>query len=127
MSPWVMVDSSSWSHALRRRGNADIRARVQRLLTDQTAAWCEMIRLELWGGVRNDLERQALDRLDQTLPRLPITNEVWNSAVVYASKSRAAGLTVPAADLLIFACAKAYGAGLEHADRHYELLESLSP
>jgi len=84
-----------------------------------------MIRLELWSGVRNDVERKALDQLDKTLPRFPITSDVWNAAVAYGSKARAAGLTVPAPDLLIFACAKAYMARVEHADHHYELLERL--
>src|SRR5690349_11026920 len=111
-----MVDSSAWSQALRRQGDAAVRARVQKLLTEQRAAWCDMVRLELWSGVRNDAERRTLDRLDGILPRLPITTDVWNAATVYASKGRAAGLTIPATDILIFACAKAYGADLEHAD-----------
>ena len=120
-----MVDSSAWTHALRRKGDPTIRARVQQLLSDQTAAWCEMVRLELWSGVRNDVERNALEQLDKTLPRFPITSDVWNAAVVCGSKARAAGLTVPATDVLIFACASAYGARVEHVDRHYELLERL--
>ena len=125
MNSWVMIDTSAWTHALRRNGDPVIRARVERLLNDRTAAWCEMVRLELWSGVRNDMERAALSRLDLTLPRLPIDEAIWNAATIYASKARAIGVTVPANDLLIFACAKAYGLSIEHADRHYELLEQL--
>ena len=125
MSQWVMVDSSSWIHALRRRGNAETRARVQQLLDDQTAAWCEMVRLELWNGVRNDEERRALDVLDATLPRVPITDNVWSAAVNCGSKARAAGLSVPATDVLIFACAREFGLSIEHTDRHYGMLEAL--
>lgn len=120
-----MVDSSAWVHALRRNGDLAIRARVQKLLADRTAAWCEMVRLELWSGVRNDPERTALTKLDNTLPRIPIDQNIWNTAAVYASKARAAGVTVPSGDLLIFACATAYGLAIEHADRHYDLLEKL--
>lgn len=120
MNQWTMVDSSSWIHALRRKGDVSVRARVQHLLDNRMAAWCEMVRLELWTGVRNDDERRALEVLDKTLPRMPITNNVWSAAVNYGSRARAAGLTV-----LIFACAKEYGLSIEHKDRHYELLDAL--
>lgn len=125
MTKWVMVDSSAWVHALRRNGDAGIRARVQLHLTNRTAAWCGMVRLELWSGVRNDVERAALLQLDKTLPLLPIDENIWNTATTYASKARETGVTVPANDLLIFACAKAYGLPIEHADRHYDLLEQM--
>lgn len=125
MNALVMVDSSAWIHALRRAGDPEIRSRVGNLLNERTAVWCEMIRLELWCGVRNEAERNVLLRLDKTLPRLPINTAIWNSATEYGSKARSKGITVPAPDLLIFATATAFGATIEHADRHYHFLESL--
>jgi predicted nucleic acid-binding protein len=95
------------------------------LLDNLTAAWCEMVRLELWNGVRNDRERKALQQLDASLPRLAIDGTVWNSAADLASHSRAAGFTIPATDLLIFACARTHGAAIEHNDQHYDLLSRL--
>jgi predicted nucleic acid-binding protein len=125
MSHFVLIDTSAWVTALRRNGDAVVRARVEKLLNDQRAAWCEMVRLELWAGVRGEDEREVLEQLDRTLPRVPITQAVWEAAVSYADQGRAKGLTVRAPDLLIFACAKQFGLPLEHADRHYDMLERL--
>lgn len=83
-----MIDTTAWTHALRRQGDVNIRARVQQLLNDQSAVWCEMVRLELWGGVRDLSERRVMETLDKTLPRLPITSAVWNAAAIYGSKAR---------------------------------------
>jgi len=86
---------------------------------------CDMVRLELWNGVRNDAERQGLLRLDGNLLKLPISNEIWEKASDLASRARNHGLTVPAADVLIFTCAIHYGLGIEHMDRHYDLLAAM--
>jgi len=56
---------------------------------------------------------------------VPITQEVWDLAAVYADRGRGAGVTVKAADLVIFACAKHFGLTLEREDRHFDLLEQL--
>jgi predicted nucleic acid-binding protein len=125
VSAFTLVDSSAWIHALRAKGDPGVRARVAKLLNDRTAAWCEMVRVELWCEVRNDKDRKALQGLDRALPRLPIDDRVWDAATVYASKARAAGLTVPATDMVIFACAAIHRAPIEHDDHHYELLKPL--
>jgi predicted nucleic acid-binding protein len=125
MSPLVLVDTSAWTQALRKSGDAAVRARVQQLLIDQTAAWCDIVRLELWSGVRNDQERAGLQLLEASLPRLPIDDNVWNVAVDCASKARRAGLTTPANDLLIFACARRHSCRIEHNDHHFDLLAKL--
>ena len=84
-----------------------------------------MVRVELWCGVRSDQDRDALHGLDRALPRLPIDQRVWDTATTYGSRARAAGLTVPAADLVIFARAAIHSVPIEHDDRHYELLKTL--
>lgn len=118
MSQWVMVDTSAWTHALRRKGDPQVRVRVEDLLNSQSAAWCEMVRLELWSGVGGDSEREALEQLDRVLPRMPINDVVWDSAAKLASKARLTGLSIPASDLLIYACATTYGLPIEHVDAH---------
>lgn len=84
-----------------------------------------MIRLELWDGVRGEEERNRLAHMDRSLPRLTIVDGTWELACDYGSRSRAAGLTVPASELLIFACARLHGAEIESADKHFGLLEKL--
>jgi predicted nucleic acid-binding protein len=42
-----------------------------------------------------------------------------------SDRGRAAGLTVPVADVLVFACAKIHGVDLAHDDRHFDELAKL--
>jgi predicted nucleic acid-binding protein len=120
-----LVDSSSWVHALRRRGDPRISARVRELLEHGDAAWCPAVRLELWNGVGDESDRKILRDFEHTLPELLITDEVWADACALASRCRRAGKTAPAVDVLIAACARHHGVELEHADEHFEFLMTL--
>src|SRR5438552_15425018 len=101
----VLVDSSLWVHQLRKSGDPAKRNRVNALLESGEAAWCPAVRLELWRGVTNEVERKALRHYEAVLSDYEISAAVWNRAIRLADRGRAAGLTVPLADLLIFACA----------------------
>jgi hypothetical protein len=63
-------------------------------------------------GVRGDREKKVLRDREATLNNLPITAEVRQLAVDLAGQSRAKGLTTPATDLLVAACARHYDARL---------------
>jgi predicted nucleic acid-binding protein len=121
----VLVDSSLWVHQLRRAGDPSKRDRVNRLLEAGEAAWCPAVRLELWRGVTNDAERRTLRRYEALLPDYAISAEVWNKSIQLAGRGRAAGVTVPLADLLIFACAKIHGLEVAHDDTHFDELATL--
>lgn len=121
----TLVDSSSWVHWLRRRGDAAIAHRVSRLVESGDAAWCPPIRLELWNGVGDESDRRVLRDFEQSLPELPITDDVWAEAYGLASRCRKAGKTAPAIDVLIAACARHHGVALEHADSHFDFLMTL--
>jgi predicted nucleic acid-binding protein len=121
----TLIDTSAWIEALRRNGDAAIRAKVQQLLVDDAARLCDAVRLELWNGARGNEERKALQEVDAKVPRLEINNSVWNLACDFATKARNSGLTLPAIDILIFACARHHGVSLEHNDRHYDSLQAL--
>ena len=75
-----------------------------------------MVRLELWNGARGDREKKILREFERIVPDLAITAAVWDAAFELARHCRVAGVTVPATDLLIYACASHHGAELEHAD-----------
>jgi len=122
----TLIDSSSWVHALRESGNEVVRQRVARLMDLGEATWCEAIRLELWNGARGHAEQSRLKDFDAELPRLPIDEPTWELACSIARKARQAGLTIPAIDLLIFACARRHGAAIEHSDEHFKHLEKLA-
>ena len=121
----VLVDSSLWVHQLRKGGEPAKRDRVNALLESGLAAWCPVVRLELWRGVTNDAERKTLRQYEKLLPEYEISSNVWERAVRLADRGRAAGITVPLADLLIFACAKIHELDLAHDDAHFDELAKI--
>ena len=121
----VLIDTSCWTHALRRKGDPDIHKRVERLILSDQAAWCDIVRLELWHGARSQGDRESLRELEAEIPLLEINDQVWDSACDIGSFARAKGLTIPATDLIVFACARFHRTTLEHNDRHYDRLDAL--
>lgn len=121
----VLVDSSLWVHQLRKSGNPAKRDRVNALLASGDAAWCPPVRLELWRGVTNDTERKTLRRYEALLPDYEISPEVWSRSIELADRGRASGVTVPLADLLIFACAQIHDLDVAHDDTHFDELAKL--
>ena len=123
----VLVDSSLWVHQLRKSGDPAQRDRVNALLASGEAAWCPAVRLELWRGVTNEVERKTLRRYEALLPDYEISPAVWDRAIQLADRGRSAGVTVPLTDLLIFACAKLNGLAVAHHDSHFDELAKLEP
>jgi len=120
-----LVDTSSWIHALRKSGNQDTRARVFRLLEDGDAAWCHVVRLELWQGAVHPKEIAYLKDLEKDIPCLPMTETAWDHACKTAFKLRKAGETLRLTDVMIHACAHAHGIEVEHMDKHFDTLKRL--
>jgi predicted nucleic acid-binding protein len=120
-----LVDTSSWIHQMRPKGDPVVRARVEALLRAGEAAWCAMVRLEIWADIGAESERRALRTYEAVIPDLAIDAGVWQAARDLASRARRAGKTVPAADLLICACARQHGVAIEHADTHFDMLAGL--
>jgi predicted nucleic acid-binding protein len=118
----VLVDTSSWIHFLRPDGDVDVRARVEAALRAGTARWCPIVRLELWNGAGGERERKVLREFERLIPEIAIDAEIWSEACDLARRCRAAGVTVPASDILIAACARHHGAPLEHADGDFDAM-----
>lgn len=120
-----LVDSSSWIHALRKDGDPDIRARVHKLLVEDEAAWCNIVRVELWRGISKKREMNFLKELEENIQLLEINTGVWNLACELAQKCRVKGTPIPTTDIVISACARHYKVGLEHFDKHFDALEGI--
>ena len=103
----ILVDSSSWIHFLRPNGDPTVRARVESALT---------------AGER---DRKVLRDFESVLPELSIDDEVWAAADALARRARSSGVSVPATDILIAACARRHGAELETTDADFALLRSV--
>ena len=120
----TLVETSAWIETMRPKGDVPTREKVIELLREKRAAWCEMIKLELWCGAlakeMPDLEALAIDAV-----ALETTPKVWENANALARKARARGLTIPSTDLLIFACAEVHGVEILHRDKHFDLLQAL--
>ena len=121
----ILVDSSSWIHFLRPNGDRQVRVRVEAALTGGEAAWCPLVRLELWNGAAGDREKKILRDFEAVLPELAIDDEAWSVAYGLARDARSAGVSVPASDIVIAACARRHGAELETADSDFELLATI--
>jgi len=121
----ILVDSSSWIHFLRPNGDPVVRSRVEAALTSGEACWCPLVRLELWNGAAGDRDRKSLRDFEEVLLELAIDDDVWASAYELARRARGAGVSVPATDILIAACARRHGADLETADSDFERLAEL--
>jgi len=121
----VLIDSSSWIHFLRPDGDASTRDRVSVALEAGTARWCAMVRLELWNGARGEREKKVLREFERLVPELATSATVWEEAFTLSRRCRAAGVSVPAADVLIYACATHHGAELEHADGDFAAISGV--
>jgi predicted nucleic acid-binding protein len=117
-----LVDTSCWVQALRRNGDAAVREQVRALMEAGEAAWCPIVRLELWNGVGSDHDRRSLKALSDVLPELSMDDEVWQAARDLADRCRKAGKTAPVQDVLIAACARQHGVEVMHDDAHFAWL-----
>jgi len=120
----TMVDTSAWIETMRSKGDAGIRETVSELLRNGRAAWCDMVKLELWNGALAK-EMPDLEALEIDLVALETTAEVWKMARALARRARGKGLTVPPSDLIIAACARFHGTEIVHRDKHFDQLKAL--
>jgi len=117
-----LVDTSAWIETLRASGDQAVRARVSTLTADDRVVLCDQVRLELWNGASGAEQRRLLRNLEEHLATVPTTPEVWALARRSARSLRDRGVSVPAADVLIAACARYHGLGLIHRDAHFDLI-----
>ena len=110
---------------LRPNGDPAVRSRVENALQSGEACWCPLIQLELWNGAGGTQEKKVLRDFAMVLPELPITGGVWQTAYDLARQARERGITIPASDLVIAACAQYHGVYLETADNDFARLETL--
>lgn len=116
----ILIDTSAWIEALRTGGDPKVRREVRSAIEDGSAAFCDMVLLELWNGARGDQEKRYLRDLERDLECLATTKQVWATSRSLAARCRRAGRTIPPTDLLIAACADHHGAKLLHRDGHFD-------
>lgn len=117
----VLVDSSVWIEALRKKGRLDAKVALEALLEEYEAAWCGPVKLEVLGGARAN-ERQALEMQFSCIPYLPMNDAQWDSAKPLAWRLRDRGCTTPWNDILIASLAHKAGCRIYAVDRHFETM-----
>ena len=90
----VLVDSSLWVHQLRKSGDPAKRERVNALLEAGRRRGAA-VRLELWRGVTNDVERKTLRRYEALLPDYEMTDRHVDAVDATGRPRGSGGVTVP--------------------------------
>ncbi|MGE0543828.1 MAG: PIN domain-containing protein [Dehalococcoidia bacterium] len=110
----VLVDSTVWSLALRRRRTAlsEHEARLARewdeLLTEGRMAIIGMIRQEVLSGIAIDTEYDRLRRVLRRFDDLPVTSEDHERAAAFYNTCRARGIQGSHTDFLMCAIAEKF-------------------
>lgn len=125
VSDMVLIDSSAWIEALRKRGAIEVKLAIESLLEAYAATWCSAVRLEVLGGARAE-ERHRLGVYFSVIPYLSTNEEDWNRAIALAWKLRDNGITVPWLDVLIASIAIGADLRLYAVDAHFIKIAKLS-
>ena len=125
MADRILIDTSAWIDAFRKDGDQEIRRSVRGITAEGRAVLCDMVRVELWNGAGGTAERKMLRELEKNLECLPTSSEVWSCAIDLARSCRRRGLTIPATDLVIAACASHHEVGLLHHDTHFDQIRDI--
>lgn len=122
----VLVDSSAWIEAFRKKGAIEVKYAVAGLLQKQKAIWCSPVRLEVLGGARKNEKRMLAARF-QSIPYWRCTEEDWDRSVALAWKLRGEGLNLPWLDVLIAAIAIHNQIRIYTIDKHFTEIAKLVP
>lgn len=123
-----LVDTSVWVHALRPKGNPEIRARLRPLIIAGEAAVSEWILLELITGLRKSESQETLLAWFQPVKRLDLSHVTpWEHARANAARLRKRGISVTAADCLIATVAIEERVPLVHCDADFEKMKGILP
>jgi predicted nucleic acid-binding protein len=116
----ALVDTSAWIETLRRNGDPDVRASVRAATQEGRAVLCDLVLLELWNGAQGADEHRILRELELTVEKVPTPPAIWEMACELARMCRKSGITAPATDVLIAACAEHHKLEILHRDAHFD-------
>lgn len=115
-----LPDTSVWVHYFRRPVRPRLQLRIQELTVSDSLATCDVVRLELLRGARDDDEFTRIDRLLNAARRLPTGDREWEEAIRLGYRLKRVGVAVSVTDLLVAVVAMTYNVILVHADDGFE-------
>jgi predicted nucleic acid-binding protein len=122
MSDPFLIDTSAWLLALRKNFLPIAKDRIDHLLKEDVVITTGMIKLELLGGTKTEIEFQRLKARLDALDSVDTDMKLWARAYELAFNLRRRGVTIPYTDILIAACALRANASILHADAHFDLI-----
>ena len=118
MSATVLVDSNVFISLLRR--GLDPVELLGDWIGNGELATCGMVRMEVERGLKIDRIRRRIGNFFDVLINVHTTNKIWEQATETAWKLGRSGITLPAQDILIAACASEIGAAVLSDDKHFD-------
>lgn len=118
----VLVDTSIWSLAYRRKPSAlsaaegTLVAELRRLAGDDLAALIGPIRFELLSGIREAARFQKVQGYLSAFHLLPVEEAIYDLAAEFYNRCRTAGVAPGSFDMLIAASAAHHGAAIFTTD-----------
>lgn len=120
----VIVDTSVWIEASRRKGDLAYKVGLENLLDAYEAAWCSPVKLEFMGGARKE-DRKKLEFWFECIPFRPVEERHWELAKLNAWTLRDHGLTLPWNDILIASIAIDSDMRAYAKDKHFETMATV--
>jgi predicted nucleic acid-binding protein len=117
MAGVALVDSSVFIRLLRDR--LDPATELTRRARELDLATCGMVRLEVIRGIKHPKVRERIEGFMDVMNCVPTDNRVWDDAAELAWQLDRRGLTLPAPDILIAACARRIEASVLTFDGHF--------
>lgn len=126
----VLVDTSVWSLALRRRGASThdaTRSALASLLEDGRVVMIGAIRQELLSGIKERAQFETLREHLRAFPDLPLTAEDYEEAAAFFNTCREKGIQGSNTDFLICAVAVRNGLSILTNDEDFKHFAKVLP
>jgi predicted nucleic acid-binding protein len=101
--------------------------KLRHLIVVNNAAICGVTRAEILHGARNPAHRQRLLRALNLFHQVPFPDLLWDDVGDHLAALRAAGVTVPLADVIIATVAIANDIELWTRDQQFALIQAILP
>jgi predicted nucleic acid-binding protein len=122
----IIADSSALIEYYRRGGSPAVQEAVAAAIADDELAFNGIIFVEVVGFAADERERRVLLASFGAFHRLALDDGDFDLAATTGYDLRRRGLTVPATDLIIAACAIRARAELLHVDDHFDEIARVS-
>lgn len=117
MAAVALVDSSVWIGLLRE--GRDPGQELARRARTFDLATCGMVRLEVLRGIVRPRVIEAVEAFMNVMINIPSDPRIWEQATREAWQLGRKGITLPAQDLVIAACARRIEAAVLTYDHHF--------